>query len=79
MALFLMPGHGPRAADPGGAYFFGRCSAIRFGIWHRTAHIGSRLVPAQPFIDDLAQKVVFRPGQEFDLGDQLGPHPNGRG
>ena len=39
---------------------------------------GARLTPACPrafLIDDLAQQIVFRPGQEFDFGDQLGPHP----
>ena len=42
---------------------------------HGTAYLDGRLVLAQPFIDDLAQEIVFGPGQEFDLGDQLGPHP----
>jgi hypothetical protein len=33
-------------------------------MWHRTAHLGRRLVLAQPFIDDVAQKVVFRPPRQ---------------
>jgi hypothetical protein len=46
-----------------------------FGIWHGTAHLGRRLVFAQPLIDDLAQEIVVGPGQEFNLCDQLGFHP----
>jgi hypothetical protein len=30
---------------------------------------------AQTFVDDLAQQIVIGPGQELDLGHQLGPHP----
>jgi hypothetical protein len=26
-------------------------------------------------LDDLTQQIVLGPGQEFDLGDELGPHP----
>jgi hypothetical protein len=40
-----------------------------------TPHLGRRLVFAQPFIDDLAQQIVFGPGEKFDFGDKLGPHP----
>ena len=40
-----------------------------------TPHLGRRLALAQPFIDGLAQEIVLGPGQKFDLGDQLGPHP----
>jgi hypothetical protein len=38
-------------------------------------HFPRRLVLAQPLIDDLAQQVVLRPGEKFDLGDELGAHP----
>jgi hypothetical protein len=41
----------------------------------RAAHLGRRLVLAQPLIDDLAQQVVIGPGEELHLGNQLGPHP----
>ena len=41
----------------------------------RAADLGCRLVFAQAFIDDLAQQVVLRLSQIFDLGDKLGPHP----
>ena len=34
-----------------------------------------RLIFAQSFVDDLAQQIVFRPGQVFDLGDKFRPHP----
>jgi hypothetical protein len=34
-----------------------------------------RVVLAQPLIDDLAPRVVLGPGDEFDLGDKLGPDP----
>ena len=40
-------------------------------------HFRGRLVFPKPFIDDLAQEIVFRPGQGFDLGDQLGPYQDG--
>ena len=33
------------------------------------------LVLAQAFVDDLTEQIVLGPGQEFDLGDELGPHP----
>jgi hypothetical protein len=36
---------------------------------HLASHLGSRLVPAQAFIDDLTQKIVVGPGQEFDFND----------
>jgi hypothetical protein len=29
----------------------------------------------QAFVDDLAEQVIPRSGQEFDFGDKLGPHP----
>jgi hypothetical protein len=45
---------------------------------HLASHLGRRLVLAQPFIDDLAQEIVFGAGQEFDFGNQLGPHPQRR-
>ena len=34
-----------------------------------------RLVLAQAFIDDLAQEIVFGPGQELDIDNKLGPDP----
>jgi hypothetical protein len=42
---------------------------------HLTTHLGHRLVLAQSLINDLAQQVVVGPGEIFDLGDELGPHP----
>lgn len=39
------------------------------------AGFGCRLVLAQALIDHLAQKVVVGPGEIFDFGDELGPHP----
>ena len=33
------------------------------------------LVLAQTFVDDLPEQIVVGPGQEFNLGDQLGTHP----
>ena len=42
---------------------------------HVAADLARLLVVAQAFIDDLAQQIVFRPGQEFHFGDELGPHP----
>jgi hypothetical protein len=42
---------------------------------HRPAHFGRRLILAQTFVDDLAQQIVIGPGQELDLGHQLGSHP----
>jgi hypothetical protein len=44
-------------------------------VRRRTANLGRRLVLAQAFIDDLAQQIIFRPGEEFHFGDQLGPYP----
>ena len=41
----------------------------------RTAHLGRWLVLAQAFIDNLAQQIVFRPGEKLHFGDQLGPYP----
>jgi hypothetical protein len=41
---------------------------------HLPPHLGRRLILAQPLIDDLAQEIVFGPGQELDLGDQFAPH-----
>jgi len=46
------------------------------GFWRRAAvDLGRRLVLAQTLIDDLAQQIVLRPGQVFDLGNEFGPHP----
>jgi hypothetical protein len=59
----------------GGYLFVAAAELCAFGMRHRAAHLGRRLVLAQPFIDDLARETVLGPGQEFDLGDQLGPHP----
>jgi hypothetical protein len=42
---------------------------------HVAADVVRRLVLAQAFIDDLAQQIVFGPGQEFHFGDDLGFHP----
>jgi hypothetical protein len=42
---------------------------------HRAAHLDGRLVVTQALINDLTQEVVVGPGQEFDFGDKLGPHP----
>ena len=39
------------------------------------ADLGGLLVFAQPLVDDLAQQVVVGPGQVFDFGDKIGPHP----
>jgi hypothetical protein len=38
-------------------------------------HLACRLVLTQAFVDDLAQQIVFGPGQELHLGHQLGPYP----
>jgi hypothetical protein len=50
-------------------------SRRRFRMRHRPARFGRRLILAQTFLDDLAQQIVIGPGQELDLGHQLGPHP----
>jgi hypothetical protein len=42
---------------------------------HAVAQLGRRLVLTQSLIDELAQQIVFDPGEIFDLGDQFGPHP----
>jgi hypothetical protein len=39
------------------------------------ANLARRLVLAQPFVDDMAQQPVGRPGQVGDFGYQLRPHP----
>jgi hypothetical protein len=41
---------------------------------HVTGDLRRWLVLAQLFIDDLAQEIVFRPAEEFDLGDNFGSH-----
>jgi len=38
-------------------------------------HLGRRLVLTQAFVGDLAQQIVFGPGQESHFGHQLGPYP----
>jgi hypothetical protein len=43
--------------------------------WHMPAHLARQHVLSQPLIHDLAQQIVVGPGQEFDLGNKLGPHP----
>jgi hypothetical protein len=30
---------------------------------------------AQAFVNDLAQQIIFRPGEKFHFGDELGPYP----
>ena len=54
-----------------------RSRPVRGGLRsrHLPPYISWRFILAQPFIDHLPQQVVFGPGQELDLGDQLGPHP----
>ena len=42
-------------------------------VRYRTADVLRRFVLAQAFVDDLTQQIVLGPGQEFDLGDELGP------
>src|SRR5580704_14136536 len=44
-------------------------------VRYRTADVLRRFVLAQAFVDDLTQQIVLGPGQEFDLGDELGPYP----
>jgi hypothetical protein len=51
----------------------GRCN--RFRVRYRSADFGRRLVFAQAFVDDLAERVVVGPSQVFHLGDKLGPRP----
>src|SRR5207247_1876339 len=51
------------------------CGFRWFRVWRRAVDFHSRLVLPQTFVDDLAQKVVLRPAQEFDFGDEFGPHP----
>lgn len=46
---------------------------------HVTPHFDRRLVLAQPLIDGLTQKIVFRPGKELTSATKLGPHPMQRG
>ena len=41
----------------------------------RAAHLARRLILAQAFVDDLSEQILFRPGQEFHFGDELGPYP----
>jgi hypothetical protein len=68
----------PRGTADAGRWFFRSDSAALrsgFRMRHVTPHVPRRLVLAQPFIDDLAQEIILRPGQELDLGDQLRPHP----
>ena len=50
-------------------------SSCRLRVRYRTANVGSGLVLAQPFIDDLAQQVVLGPGEVFHFRDQFGPDP----
>jgi hypothetical protein len=50
-------------------------SSFRLRIRYRTADVRRRLVLAPAFIDDLEQKIVVRPGQEFHFCDQFRPHP----
>jgi hypothetical protein len=47
------------------------------GCWMRrlAAHLGRRLVLAEALVNHLAQEIVVGPGEIFDLGNQLGPHP----
>jgi putative oxidoreductase len=42
---------------------------------HCAAHLRRRLVLAQTFVNHLPQQIVVGPGEIFDFGDQLGPHP----
>jgi hypothetical protein len=42
---------------------------------HRTPYLGRRLILSQSLIDHLPQQIVVGPGEIFDLGDELGPHP----
>jgi hypothetical protein len=45
-----------------------------FRMRYRTTNLGSVLVLARTFVDDLPEQIVVGPGQEFNLGDQLGLH-----
>ena len=51
------------------------CRFSRFRVRHRAAYFRRRLVLSQALIDDLAEQIVFRPGEKFHLGDELGPYP----
>ena len=75
MALFFCPGCRPRAVDRR-LLFRGRCSAVRFGIWDRAAHIGSRLVLAQPFIDDLRKRLSSVRVRNLTSATSLGRTPS---
>ena len=69
---------GGGAGQPGRGRFnraAGRTGLRRFRVWRLAADLGGRLVFAQPLVDDLAQQVVVGPGQVFDFGDKIGPHP----
>ena len=50
-------------------------SSCRLRVRYRKADVLRRFVLAQAFVDDLTQQIVLGPGQEFDLGDELGPYP----
>ena len=54
---------------------FVRRGSVSVRLRQLTAHVGSRLVLAQSFIDHLAQQIVAGPGKIFHLDDQLGPDP----
>jgi hypothetical protein len=53
----------------------GRVASVGFGCGTGWRTAARRLVLAQALVDDLAQQVVVRPSEKFDLGDDLGPRP----
>ena len=50
-------------------------SSFRLRVRYGAADVLRRLVLAQPFIDDLAQKIVLGPGEVFHFRHQFRPHP----
>ena len=47
----------------------------RLLIRHRTAHVGRVLVLPHTLVDYLAEQVIIRPSQVFDLDDEFGTYP----